>query len=231
MSRSSLRPDSAGRLLSPAGGVRAGIRLEGVAQPDQRLVSLWTDADRAKAAEVDAEAAKVREERSRQADRVPGRSAREGTGRNSPRSSATSCAKPIKPRPTSAPTSKSNCLAMNPSVSDISPGMLYQYNPMAAEELKKIDARIAEDRGQKAVPGFHPGAQRSARPGTRHVPVPSRRSEPAPRRDRPGWTHGLFSAGRAAGDRPERPRASLHRAGGWRWPVGSRAPAIRSRLG
>ncbi|MFM8397073.1 MAG: DUF1553 domain-containing protein, partial [Pirellula sp.] len=44
-------------------------------------------------------------------------------------------------------------LEKNPSV-NISPGVLYQYLPAAAEELKKLDAKIAEIRGKKPPETF-----------------------------------------------------------------------------
>jgi hypothetical protein len=43
----------------------------------------------------------------------------------------------------------------NPSV-NITPGVLYQYNPSAAEELKKIDARAAEIQAKKPFQDFIP---------------------------------------------------------------------------
>jgi uncharacterized protein DUF1553 len=43
----------------------------------------------------------------------------------------------------------------NPSV-NISPGVLYQYNPAAAEDLKKFDARIAEIQAKKPFQDFVP---------------------------------------------------------------------------
>lgn len=44
-------------------------------------------------------------------------------------------------------------LAERPSV-NITPGVLYQYDPQAAEELKKFDARIAEVRAKKPAEDF-----------------------------------------------------------------------------
>src|SRR5438874_1783735 len=44
-------------------------------------------------------------------------------------------------------------LADNPSV-NINPGVLYQYNQKAADDLKAMDAKIAEIRGHKPVEDF-----------------------------------------------------------------------------
>src|SRR5690606_23468903 len=44
-------------------------------------------------------------------------------------------------------------LKENPSV-NITPGVLYQYDASAAEELKKFDARIGEVRARKPVEDF-----------------------------------------------------------------------------
>ena len=123
--------------------------------PDQRLVSLWTDADRAKAAEVDAEAAKVREERAAKQTAFLAE-ALEKELTKFPEDQRDKLREAYQAPADQRTDEQKQLLAMNPSVSDISPGVLYQYNPMAAEELKKIDARIAEVVAKKPFQDFIP---------------------------------------------------------------------------
>ncbi len=120
--------------------------------PGERLVSLYTDEDRKKAAEVEAEAQKLSAEREAkqkeslnaaltkhletfdEALRAPLRAAYE------------------TPADKRTPEQK-KLLADNPSV-NIHPGVLYQYNPKAADELKAMDAKIAEVRARKPAEDF-----------------------------------------------------------------------------
>jgi hypothetical protein len=122
--------------------------------PPQRLVSMWTDADRAKAADVDAESAKVSGERqvalsaymdealdkelSKYDDELQGALR---LSYNTPAAGRTAEQKKL--------------LDENPSV-NLTPGVLYQYNPQAAEALKKIDARIVEIQAKKPFQDFIP---------------------------------------------------------------------------
>ena len=123
--------------------------------PDQRLVSLWTDADRAKAAEVDALAAKVSAERKTKLDAsileaLEKELAKFDEAQREPLRTAYKTAGDAR-----TPEQK-KLLDDNPSVKNLSAGTLYQYLPMAAEELKKIDARIAEVRTAKPFQDFIP---------------------------------------------------------------------------
>jgi Protein of unknown function (DUF1553)/Protein of unknown function (DUF1549) len=122
--------------------------------PEQRLVSLWTDADRAKAAQIDAEAAKVRAERdARQAAFMEEALDKELAKYDDELQGALRLAYNT---PDAARTiEQKRLLELNPSVS-ISPGVLYQYLPEAAEELKKFDARIAGIVAQKPFQDFIP---------------------------------------------------------------------------
>ncbi|HVC95258.1 MAG TPA: DUF1549 domain-containing protein, partial [Pirellulales bacterium] len=121
-------------------------------RPVQRLISLYTDADRAKAAAVDAEVAKLQADfNSKQTNYV-----------------ATAFEKELMKFPEEirgklreaygAPVDKrteeqKQLLAANPKV-NISPGVLYQYDQKAADELKADQAKIAAKQAEKPVEDF-----------------------------------------------------------------------------
>ena len=122
--------------------------------PQQRLVSLWTDADRAKAAEIDAEAAKVRAQRyAKQAVYMEEALDKELAKYDDELQGALRLAYNT-PAERRIPEQK-RLLELNPSA-NISPGVLYQYLPKAAEELKKIDAQIAKIIAKKPFQDFIP---------------------------------------------------------------------------
>ncbi len=120
--------------------------------PAQRLVSLYTDDDRKQSAAIEAEAQKlaaVKEAKQKdylnealtkhlekfdEALRAPLRSAYD------------------TPADKRTPEQK-KLLADNPSV-NIHPGVLYQYNQKAADDLKALDAKIGEIRAKKPVEDF-----------------------------------------------------------------------------
>jgi mono/diheme cytochrome c family protein len=120
--------------------------------PAQRLISLYTDADRAKSAEVEAEAQKVAAEKEeKQKDYI--KAALEKELEKHPEA----LREPLRaayntPREKRSPEQK-KLLDENPSV-NIAPGVLYQYNPKAADDLKAMDAKIAEIRVRKPVEDF-----------------------------------------------------------------------------
>lgn len=120
--------------------------------PDQRLVSLYTDANRAAAAEIEAQASQVAAERQTKQDQFMAEAlAKEldkfpAETREALRIAATAAADQRTPEQTAL-------LDANPSLK-ITPGVLYQYNAAAAEELKKLDAKIGEIRAQKPVEDF-----------------------------------------------------------------------------
>ncbi len=121
--------------------------------PDQRLVSLWTDAERAKAAEVDAEVAVVSKERQAKEaaylDEVL-----EVELAKLPEDVRAPLRDAYKSPADKHTDDQKKLLELNPAVSRISPGTLYQYKPEAIEELKKIDARIAEIAAKKPPQDF-----------------------------------------------------------------------------
>src|SRR5262249_20976982 len=120
--------------------------------PDQRLVSLYTDADRKKAAEVEAEAEKLVEEKETKQNQYSD----EALTKHLEKFEA-----PLRGQLRTAydtPADKRTAeqkklLADNPSV-NINPGVLYQYNQKAADDLKAMDAKIAEVRTHKPPEDF-----------------------------------------------------------------------------
>lgn len=120
--------------------------------PAQRLVSLYTDEDRRKAAAIETEATHLTAEReARQKTYIAEALAKhlekfEPPLREQLRSALDTAADKRSPE-------QKKLLADNPSV-NIHPGVLYQYNPKAAEELKAMDARVAEVRGRKPPEDF-----------------------------------------------------------------------------
>ena len=187
--RPPLRPDPAGRLLPPPGGLRAGPRRRRSWRPPaQRLVSLWTDADRQKAAEVEAEVKKIENAR---ADGVAGTlvestfekelaEAARGPARRRPRGPR---ARPAA----SGPTSRRSCCRSTRGVNVTRRERLpvRREGPRRAEE--RLAAAVAEARKAPAGRGFRPGADRGAGPGAGHARSStaatrssrSRRSRPA----------------------------------------------------
>jgi len=121
-------------------------------RPGQRLVSLYTDADRAQAAAVDAEVAKLQAEfNTKQTSYVARAFEKEllkfpeeirgklSEAYNSPADKRTEEQKQL--------------LASNPKA-NISPGVLYQYDQAAADELKADQAKIAARQAEKPPEDF-----------------------------------------------------------------------------
>jgi hypothetical protein len=120
--------------------------------PQQRLVSLYTDADRQRAAAVEAEANKlVAEKSTKQAEYLAAALNIELMKFPEPQRAVL---REAYDTPADKRTPAQNqLLKENPSV-NISPGVLYQYDPKAAEELKKYDERINAERTKKPVEDF-----------------------------------------------------------------------------
>ncbi|MBI3854049.1 MAG: PSD1 domain-containing protein [Verrucomicrobia bacterium] len=121
--------------------------------PDQRLISLYTDADRKKAAEVEADAKKLADEKeAKQKQYIEEALTKHLEAKFEP---------PLREQLRGAydtPADKRTAeqkklLADNPSV-NINAGVLYQYNQKAADELKAMDAKIAEVRTNKPPEDF-----------------------------------------------------------------------------
>lgn len=120
--------------------------------PGQRLVSLYTEDDRKKAAEAEAEASRISAEReAKQKEFIAAALAKH----------LEKFDEALRPRLKEAfetPADKrtpeqKKLLADHPSV-NIHPGVLYQYDPKAADALKALDAKIAEARGRRPKEDF-----------------------------------------------------------------------------
>lgn len=117
--------------------------------PNERMVSLMTAAERQKSDEIEAEVQKVAAERAEK---------QKGFMQDALNKELEKYEQPLRDQLRMAyetaekdrtPEQKA-LLDKNPSVK-ITPGVLYQYLPAAAEELKKYDAKIAEMRATKPV--------------------------------------------------------------------------------
>jgi hypothetical protein len=120
--------------------------------PDARRISLYTNANREQAAAIEQEAQKIAEERAAKQKLYMAEALdKELLKYDEPLKTElrTAYEKPEKERSEEQVT----LLKKNPSV-NITPGVLYQYLPKAAEELKTFDAKIAETRARKPVEEF-----------------------------------------------------------------------------
>ncbi|MDA1163314.1 MAG: PSD1 and planctomycete cytochrome C domain-containing protein [Planctomycetota bacterium] len=120
--------------------------------PNARRVSLYTKADRERAAEIEAEAQVVAAEKSsKQAEFIQQALDQELLKFDEPlRAQLRSAYETPGDKRTDQ---QKQLLAKNPSV-NINAGVLYQYLPKAAEELKKFDERINQVRAKKPVEEF-----------------------------------------------------------------------------
>ena len=121
-------------------------------RPSQRLVSLYTDADRAKAAEIDAEAGKLQEALNAKTQEFLS-AALEKELEKHPEEQRGKLREAYKAPADKRTDEQKQLLAANPSV-NITPGVLYQYNMAASDELKKDVERIAVKRAEKKVEDF-----------------------------------------------------------------------------
>ena len=120
--------------------------------PDARRISLYTNANREQAATIEREAQKIAEEReAKQKVYMAEALDKELLKYEEPLKTElrTAYEKPEKERS----EEQVMLLKKYPSV-NISPGVLYQYLPKAAEELNTFDAKIAETRARKPAEEF-----------------------------------------------------------------------------
>lgn len=120
--------------------------------PDQRRLSLYTDADRKRAAEVETEAQKLAAEKNAKQKQYIDEALTKHLEKFEPE-----LRKQLRAAYDTAADKRSaeqkKLLADNPSV-NINAGVLYQYNQKAADDLKAMDARIGEIRGRKPTEDF-----------------------------------------------------------------------------
>jgi hypothetical protein len=121
-------------------------------RPGQRLVSLYTDADRAKAAAVEAEAQKMQADyNAKQQQHLF--AALEKVLTKYPEAERDQLRAAYHAPAAKRTDAQKKLLALNPSI-NISPGVLYQYDQKAADELKKLQAVINAKRATKPVEQF-----------------------------------------------------------------------------
>lgn len=120
--------------------------------PAQRLVSLATDDDRRKSSEIEAEAAGVASEKeSKQKQYLAEALTKHLEKFDAPLRESLRTA--IDTPPDKRTPEQKKLIADNPSV-NIHAGVLYQYNPKAADDLKAMDAKMAEIRARKPAEDF-----------------------------------------------------------------------------
>ena len=120
--------------------------------PQQRQITLYTDADRAKAAEVEAEAQKIAAEKSQKQSKYIDEALTQELTKH-PTELRDKLRTAYKTSGDKRTDEQKLLLKKFPSV-NISAGNLYQYNQKHADELKEFDKRIGEVRGKKPVEQF-----------------------------------------------------------------------------
>lgn len=120
--------------------------------PTERLVSLATAADRERSAALETEAQSIAAERATKQEEYLAAALEAELAKHPAELRDTLRIAYRTPEGQRTPD-QTKLLAERPSV-NITPGVLYQYDPQAAEELKKFDARIAEVRARKPVEDF-----------------------------------------------------------------------------
>lgn len=120
--------------------------------PSQRLVSLYTDADRGRAAAVEAEAARLEAALKPRVDKHLDEALEKELTRFP--SELRGKLRDARKTPEGKRTAEQkHLLASNPSV-NITEGVLYQFNQAAADEIKKEREKIAGTRARKPVEDF-----------------------------------------------------------------------------
>ena len=120
--------------------------------PQQRLVTLYTDADRAKAAEVEAEAQKIAAEKNTKQSKYMDEALEKELTKH-PKEMQEKLRTAYKTPGDKRTDEQKKLLKAYPSV-NISAGNLYQYNQGHADELKGYDKKIGEVRAKKPVEQF-----------------------------------------------------------------------------
>lgn len=121
-------------------------------KPVERLVSLYTDADRAKAAAIEAEAAKLQAAfNQKQAAAV--RAAFEKELEKFPVAERAQLKAAFDTPADKRTPQQKQLVASHPKL-NITPGVLYQYNQKVADELNAEQAKIAAKRAERPVEGF-----------------------------------------------------------------------------
>jgi mono/diheme cytochrome c family protein len=118
----------------------------------QRRVSLYTDADRARSAAIEADAAKMDQRlNEKQSKYVTAAFEKELT--KFPAEQRDKLRSAFQVPDVKRTVDQKKLVALNPKL-NISPGVLYQYNQPAADELKKLREEINAKRAQKPIEEF-----------------------------------------------------------------------------
>lgn len=120
--------------------------------PRDRVISLYTDADRSLAAAVDADAAKLQAAYNEKSEKFVA-AAFDKELEKHPEEMREKLREAFKTAADKRTEEQKMLVASNPSL-NLNPGVLYQYNAAAAEELKKDAAAIAAKRSEKPVEDF-----------------------------------------------------------------------------
>lgn len=120
--------------------------------PRDRVISLYTDDDRARAASVDAEAGKLQAAYNEKRDKFVS-DAFDKELEKHPAENRDKLRDAFKTAADKRTEEQKMLVASNPSL-NLNPGVLYQYNAAAAEELKKDEAVITQKRAEKPVEDF-----------------------------------------------------------------------------
>jgi hypothetical protein len=171
-------------------------------RPAQRLVSLFNEADRAKCNAFEAEAAKLEKIVAAKTKTYMEAAIKKELAKF-PEALRSKLRAALDVAPASRSDEQRRLLASNPSV-NITEGVLYQYDPAAAEDLKKETGKVAAKRAEKPiedfvsvldeVPGvlpttkiFHRGDHRqptkAVRPGDLSIAAPEGKRFEAPEKD------------------------------------------------
>lgn len=120
--------------------------------PAQRVISLYTEDDHKKAAEVAAEAAQVAQERAAKQEAYI-TAALEKELQKFPEEQREGLRLAYRTPAGNRSPEQTKFLSENPSL-NINPGNLYQYDAAAAEDLKKFDAKIGEIQAKRPPEDF-----------------------------------------------------------------------------
>lgn len=120
--------------------------------PQNRLISLYTDQDRAKAAEIEAEAAKIDQEMKKKQDEYINATLEKEIAKL-PEDKREACRTAHK-TPADKRTAEQQQLFKDFPSLNVNPGTLYLYDPKAAADLKKETERASEVRAKKPVEDF-----------------------------------------------------------------------------
>lgn len=120
--------------------------------PTARRISLRTAAEREQVAAVDAEASVIVQEKTKKQEEFIA-AAFDKELEKFPAEKREELRTAFKSAGDKRSPEQQKLVAENPSL-NITPGVLYQYNPQAAEELKKFDERIGQVQAKKPVEDF-----------------------------------------------------------------------------